>query len=77
MTNMAEWAGEQEISYDAALPAELLDLLQKLLAKDPACRIRIQEIKQHPWFRAPPDVAAPETVSVTQVLPRPLALSLS
>ena len=62
--------GEQEISYDANLPAELVDLLQKLLAKDPGSRIRIQEIKQHAWFRAPSDLAAPKAVSVTQVLPR-------
>lgn len=58
---------EQEITYDAGLPVPLLDLLQKMLEKDPAQRMRIEQIKQHPWFRHPQHEVAPSTVVITQV----------
>ena len=37
-----------ELLYDE-IDDELLDLLKRLLAKDPSKRITIQEIKTHPW----------------------------
>lgn len=38
----------QEPEYEQ-VPPELRDLLQKLLTKDPRCRITIPQIKQHRW----------------------------
>jgi serine/threonine protein kinase len=57
----------QEINYDPGLPGPLLDLLQKMLEKDPAQRMRIEQVKVHPWFRHPKDEVAPSTVVITQV----------
>jgi len=57
---------EEEIEYDASLPADLVDLLKKLLAKDPADRIRIPQIKQHAWFLSHRGGEQPERVTVTQ-----------
>ena len=41
-----------EIEFDASLPADILDLLKKLLDKDPEKRLpmTIEKIKQHPWM---------------------------
>jgi serine/threonine protein kinase len=39
-----------EVEYPAALPPLLVDLLRRLLTKDPAERIDIPGIKAHPWL---------------------------
>jgi serine/threonine protein kinase len=39
-----------EVQYPSHLSPAALDLLRKLLAKDPAVRITIERIKEHHWF---------------------------
>eukprot|EP00287_Rhodomonas_sp_CCMP768_P019270 CAMPEP_0202818798 /NCGR_PEP_ID=MMETSP1389-20130828/8611_1 /ASSEMBLY_ACC=CAM_ASM_000865 /TAXON_ID=302021 /ORGANISM="Rhodomonas sp., Strain CCMP768" /LENGTH=386 /DNA_ID=CAMNT_0049491223 /DNA_START=104 /DNA_END=1264 /DNA_ORIENTATION=+ len=43
---------QDAITFDESLPAELLDLLRKMLDKDPAARIGIPDIKLHPFYTA-------------------------
>jgi serine/threonine protein kinase len=39
-----------EISFPGCLTPQLIDLLQKMLCKEPTSRISLEGIKQHPWF---------------------------
>jgi serine/threonine protein kinase len=39
-----------EPTYPAYLSPQLIDLLRKILQKNPDSRLTIQKIKQHPWF---------------------------
>lgn len=38
-----------EPTYEASISYEFIDLLKKMLTKDPHARITLEEIKQHPW----------------------------
>lgn len=48
-------AREEELSEEAK---QLKDLLDRLLHKDPACRIKLEEVKTHPWVTR--DLEAPD-----------------
>ncbi|OHT06752.1 CAMK family protein kinase [Tritrichomonas foetus] len=39
-----------EPEYSSQLSTELIDLISKMLTKDPKSRITIKEIKEHPWM---------------------------
>ena len=56
---------QEEITYDEALPAPLLDLLRGILNKDPSQRLRLEQIKAHPWFLQQ-SAPAPTRVGVTR-----------
>ncbi|KKA28727.1 hypothetical protein TD95_004823 [Thielaviopsis punctulata] len=54
--NVAPYRDDNVLIYEDVDP-NLRDLLQKMLIKDPEKRIRIREIKRHPWVTADiPDV---------------------
>ncbi|KAL5625316.1 hypothetical protein BROUX41_005376 [Berkeleyomyces rouxiae] len=54
--NSASYRGDNELVYEEVDPL-LRDLLQKMLVKDPERRIRIHDIKRHPWVLADiPDI---------------------
>ncbi|KAH0794765.1 CAMK family protein kinase [Histomonas meleagridis] len=39
-----------DVDYPSFLSPQLVDLLQKMICKDPNKRITIEKIKEHPWF---------------------------
>jgi serine/threonine protein kinase len=39
-----------EVRYPAFMTPQLIDLLQKMICKDPQRRITLEMIKHHPWF---------------------------
>ncbi|OHS97300.1 CAMK family protein kinase [Tritrichomonas foetus] len=39
-----------EVFYPSYLSPQLVDLLKKMICKDPEARITIDKIKEHPWF---------------------------
>ncbi|KAK8861080.1 hypothetical protein M9Y10_012775 [Tritrichomonas musculus] len=39
-----------DVSYPSFMSAQLVDLLSKMLCKDPNNRITLEKIKEHPWF---------------------------
>jgi serine/threonine protein kinase len=39
-----------EVTYPPCLTPQLIDLLQKMMCKEPNSRITLEGIKQHPWF---------------------------
>lgn len=43
-------AVQYSIPSDVRLSKECLDLLRRIFDPDPACRITLQQIRQHPWF---------------------------
>ena len=52
----------------ATLSEDLTDLLTRMLAKDPAERATIKEIKEHPWVR---DFVLDEQIQMCQGMPEP------
>ncbi len=38
------------IPYDVRLSRECLDLISRIFVPDPAKRITLAQIKEHPWF---------------------------
>ena len=42
---------QEEPNYPETLPPLLADLIRRMLIKDPKFRIRIEKIKEHPWFK--------------------------
>jgi serine/threonine protein kinase len=50
MSTICHQIETKSIYYPSYLPCEMIDLLSKMLCRDPERRITIEQIKSHPWF---------------------------
>lgn len=50
MEELGRLIAYEEPAYHRSMSPELVDLLKKLLQKDPASRATIEKVKVHPWF---------------------------
>ncbi|KAL2157831.1 hypothetical protein VTH06DRAFT_5100 [Thermothelomyces fergusii] len=55
--NKPPYRNDDELAYEDIEP-ELQDLLKKMLTKDPEKRIRLRDVKRHPWVMHGVDVAS-------------------
>lgn len=61
-----------ELTFPDSISPLLRDLIQKLMKKDPAERIKLREIREHEWLREAPNTKHLDSLKVTGIVDRDL-----